>query len=176
MASSRPTRRTVLAGIAATSAAAVAGCLDRSAERSEDEDDEAIVEAAEATASEGKTDPDAWADVEKIRLDAHVGGWVGAEPDFVDRIENPTLVLLEGREYEIVWENRDGAKHNFALHDDDGEVVDEYATGVVEDVGATERLEFEARPEMTTYICEHQPVIQHGDVVVLEDDESRTDG
>ncbi|RQH00864.1 hypothetical protein [Natrarchaeobius oligotrophus] len=169
MSSSRSTRRALLAGAAATVAAGVAGCLDRSTEGpADDEDDEPIVEVAEATASEGETDPEAWADVEEVRLEAYVGGWVGVEPDLIDRIENPTLVLVEGREYEITWENGDAVKHNLALHDGDGEVVGEYATGVVEDLGATETLEFVARPEIETYICEHQPAIQYGAVDVVD--------
>ncbi len=81
-------------------------------------------------------------------------------------------MLIEGNEYELTWTNQDGVKHNLAIHDDEGEVVDEYATGVSEDLGATTTLEFVARPEMAIYICEHQPAIQYGEVVVLED----TDG
>nr|WP_160049071.1 hypothetical protein [Natrialba sp. INN-245] len=152
-------------------AAAVAGCLSEEREDGGDTE-EPVVDVAEATASEGETDPGAWANVDEIRLDGYVGGWVGVSPDHVDRIENPTLVLTEGREYELTWTNQDGVKHNLAIHDDEGEVVDEYATGVSEDTGATATLEFVARPEMATYICEHQPAIQYGEVVVLED----TDG
>ncbi|MEY7852105.1 hypothetical protein AB7C87_23220 [Natrarchaeobius sp. A-rgal3] len=168
---SHPTnRRAFLSTASVALTTAVAGCLsddDNGGER--DDADEPIVDVAEATASEGVTDPEAWAGVEEIRLEGHVGGWVGASPDHVDRIENPTLVLVEGQEYAITWENRDGVKHNLALYDAEGEIVDEYATGVLEDVGATATLAFVARPEMTTYICEHQPVIQYGDIDVLED-------
>ncbi len=63
---------------AALAATAVAGCL--SDDGGADDAEEPIVDVAEATASEGETDPDAWADVDEIRLDGYVGGWVGVSP------------------------------------------------------------------------------------------------
>ncbi|MFP8953447.1 hypothetical protein ACLI4Z_10795 [Natrialbaceae archaeon A-arb3/5] len=187
MGSYRLDRRTVVTAMGATViGAAIAGCLDRGdesdgggdessedgGESSGDGDDvdEPIVDEAEATAAAGDTDPAAWADVERLHLDGHVGGWVGVEPPLIDRIENPTLVLVSGREYELSWTNRDGAKHNFALWNDEDERVGEYATTVSEELGATETLEFVANPELETYICEHQPVIQRGGIDVVDDD------
>lgn len=36
-------------------------------------------------------------------------GWVGTEPEEIEAEENPTLILKEGEEYEIGWEQGDGA-------------------------------------------------------------------
>ncbi|RQG90164.1 hypothetical protein EA462_09250 [Natrarchaeobius halalkaliphilus] len=171
MTPSETDRRTILRHVGATlagSLSASAGCLDRNTEPRTDDADEPIVEEAEATALEGDADPDAWTDVESIRLDGYVGGWVGVEPPHIDRIENPTLVLFDGSEYEITWMNRDGVKHNLALHDVEETVVGEYATGVTEEIGATTTLEFVARSEMVRYICEHQPAIQYGSIDVVD--------
>lgn len=182
MASDRWGRRAFLTRTGATATvAAGAGCLGwgdgtDGAERETDTEDggesesgddaDPVVDEAETTSND--TNLETWADVSEIRLDAFVGGWVGVEPSHIDRVENPTLVLVEGREYEFTCENRDNVKHNLAIHDDDDEVVAELSTGVVADTGATETLSFEATPKMVTYICEHQPVIQLGDIEVVD--------
>lgn len=168
-------RRAFLSGVAAALAtASAAGCLSRGDEvdaaDGSSTDPEPIVDVAESTV--GETEPSAWRDVEEIAFDGYVGGWVGVEPDHIDRVENPTLVLFEGRDYEITWENRDNVKHNLAIYDADDELVEEYVTEVVAERGETATLDFTASSEMTTYICEHQPVIQLGDIEVLEADES----
>ncbi|AGB36013.1 cupredoxin domain-containing protein [Natronococcus occultus] len=144
----------------------VAGCTGR--EDDADQESEPVVDEAETL--ETDTDPDAWVDVDAIRLDAYVGGWVGAEPAHVDRVENPTLVLFEGRSYEITIENRDNVKHNLAIWNAADERVGEYATDVVADTGATETLAFTATDGMATYICEHQPRIQLGDLEIVADE------
>ena len=165
MAAVGPTRRDVLSTLVTAGTVFVAGCVG-SDERTDD-GDEPIVD--EADALENDTDPDAWRDVAEIRLDAYVGGWVGVEPPHIDRVENPTLVLFEGRSYEITVENRDNVKHNLAIWDAEDERVEEYATDVVATTGTTETLSFTATDGMATYICEHQPGIQRGDLEVVDE-------
>ncbi|ELZ02955.1 hypothetical protein C482_04841 [Natrialba chahannaoensis JCM 10990] len=178
----RANRRRVLAGIGGAAAITTsAGCLglrtdpeggvngsDTGAggDESIDDDSDPVTEAAETTVTD--TDPDTWVDVSTIRLDAYVGGWVGVEPDHIDRVENPTLVLVEGQEYELTCENQDNVKHNLAIHDESGAVVDGLSSPIVAALGDTETLRFEVHPEMVTYICEHQPVIQLGDILVVD--------
>jgi hypothetical protein len=160
------TRRQLLASVATGMSLSLAGCTD-----GEDDDDEEasepIVDAAERL--ENDVDPKTWHDVERIRLDAYVGGWVGVEPTHIDRVENPTLVLFEGRPYELVCENRDNVKHNLAIWDATDERIGEYATDVVENTGAEAALTLTASDEMATYICEHQPRIQLGNIEVVPD-------
>ena len=165
----RTSRRAVLGGFAGLcTAASVAGCLGEDDDDNADDDPEPVVDAAEEL--EGETDPEAWADVETIRFDGYVGGWVGVEPTAVDRVENPTLVLREGEEYELVWENMDGVHHNIAFWDADEEVVEDYSSDGNETVGETESLAFRATPEMETYRCEYQRDGQRGDVVIVSDE------
>ncbi|SDR31401.1 hypothetical protein [Natronobacterium texcoconense] len=165
MASSDIRRRTLLTGVGTTVAAAVAGCLGGDPD-SESEEDEPVVDEAETT--EGNTAPDAWRDVETIRFDGWVGGWVGVEPPAIDRVENPTLVLVPGREYEVIWENMDGIHHNIAFWDADREIVEDYSSPGNEVVGEVESLTLEATADIETYRCEYQPEGQRGDVVILE--------
>lgn len=161
-------RRTFLLGAAATVAtASLAGCLRGEDESDGDDETEPIVDVAEAL--EGDTDPDLWRDVEEIRLDGYVGGWVGVEPAHIDRVENPTLVLFVGHTYEIAWENRDNMKHNLAIWNADDERVEGHATDVVADEGGTETLAFTPTAEMAIYICEHQPGIQRGDLEIVDE-------
>ncbi len=161
MNGSNPGRRAFFAGTtAALFGGTLVGCLDSD---EDDQEPEPVVDAA--TSLEGDTDPDVWRDVDTLVLDGYVGGWVGVSPDPIDRVENPTLVLFEGREYEFTWENKDGVHHSIAFWNDDEEVVDEYATDGTDVVGETETLVFEATPEMATYRCEYQPAGQVGDVL-----------
>ena len=158
-------RRTVLSSIAGAAAAvSVAGCLGEREGPAED-DPEPTVDRA--TALEADTDPGAWRDVAELRFDGYVGGWLGLEPAAIERVENPTLVLVEGREYEVTWENMDGIHHNFAFWDENREVVNDYSTDGTDVEGERETLAFEATPEIDTYRCEYQPVGQKGDVEII---------
>ena len=162
-------RRTLLSAVAGSlTAVSVAGCLNGDAGDDGDDSDESepVVDAADSLT--GDTDPDAWRDVDEIRFDSYVGGWVGAAPSAIDRVENPTLVLFADRKYEISWQNMDSVHHNIAFWDEDREVVDEYTTPGNETAGTVETLEFEATPEMENYLCEHQQARQIGAVRVLD--------
>ncbi|WP_394740665.1 hypothetical protein [Natronococcus roseus] len=167
MAAVGTTRRRLLSTLGTAGAVLAVGCVG-SGEDAEDAGDEPIVDEAEAL--ENDTHPDTWRDVAEIHLDAYVGGWVGVDPSHIDRVENPTLVLFEDRSYKISVENRDNVKHNLAIWDRADERIGAYATDIVADTGATETLAFTATDEMATYICEHQPRIQLGDLEVVVDE------
>lgn len=163
-------RRTVLAGLGATAVSSLAGCLSGSdgsdgGSGDEERDEEPVVDAAETTV--GNTDPEAWRDVTEIRFDGYVGGWLGLAPAAIELVENPTLVLVEDREYELTWTNQDGIHHNIAFWDEDRNVVNDYSTPGNETAGESETLVFGATPEMDTYRCEYQPAGQLGDVRLL---------
>ncbi len=165
MATHETGRRRFLSGVGATAGVVVAvGCLGGSEE--DDESDEPVVDVAQTTQTD--TDPEAWTDVWDIRFDGYVGGWVGLHPDPIDRVENPTLVLVGGREYEFTWENMDGVHHNIALLDANEEVVNDYSTPGLTTEGKQETLRFEASPEMEHYRCEYQPAVQNGEIVVID--------
>lgn len=58
--------------------------------------------------------------VAAFRLGGRVPGWQGRQPQEIQGTENPTLSVQEGEVYELTWENLDGAPHNFAFRDDQG--------------------------------------------------------
>ena len=105
-----------------------------------------------------------WQDVDEIVLEGWTAGWVGVEPAAIEAEENPTLVLVEGREYSITWENMDGQPHDIQLWDEDGaEIV---GTEIMDEEGETQTLDFEATAEMVEYICTVHPTTMVGDVEV----------
>lgn len=106
----------------------------------------------------------AGAQAETYRFGGETQAWLGREPDAVADEENPTLELEAGREYEVVWENLDGAPHNFTIQDADGNVLEQSEQNSEE--GATASLTFTARPEMAQYICTIHPSTMVGDLEV----------
>lgn len=92
--------------------------------------------------------------------------WEGKEPVDIDGMENPTLILEDGGEYEIGWDEGDGAPHNIAIHDEDGNRVDGLYTDTVPTPDEDQFLTFEASPEMAVYICEPHLTDMVGDIVV----------
>lgn len=136
-------RRTVLTLAGAGATVALAGCMG-------DNDDE------------GSTDPDDWEDVDTIELNGHTNQWTGISPDAIDDIENPTLVLFEGREYEVTWYNEDGVEHNIAFVDDDGDAI-EASEWTADD---EQTFTFTATEDMVEYHCEPHQTTMVGDVEV----------
>lgn len=157
-----PSRRQLLATLGATPL--LAGCLQSG--ESPAPANEPVVDVAETR--ETDTDPDRWRDVSQIVLDGWVGGWVGREPDVIDRVENPTLVLVDGREYTLEWTNFDEVHHNFSLWDADREIVDDVSTPGTDEHGEGETVTFDATPEIATYRCEYQQAGQFGEVEVID--------
>lgn len=157
------TRRTAIALVGGAIATTLAGCLA-------DEEPEAEIEPDEEEPDDDDPDEvDDWEDVSEIRLETDITVWVGTDPDPIDGEENPTLVLFEGREYAISWENVDGFRHNLELRDAADEIVNDYATDLTESEGETRALEFEASEEMAEYVCEpHEPTMR-GDIELVSE-------
>lgn len=109
---------------------------------------------------------DDWAEVDEIVLDGFTAGWEGIEPAPIEGETNPTLVLTEGVEYDLVWENADGQPHNIEIHDGDGEVVGDYSTEIVEAEGERQTLAIEATAEMAEYVCVVHPTTMVGPIEI----------
>ncbi|MCU4924449.1 plastocyanin/azurin family copper-binding protein [Halobacteria archaeon AArc-dxtr1] len=103
---------------------------------------------------EQSLDPDDWADVTSVRLLAHSAGWIGVEPTMIEGVENPTVLLSEGVEYELTWEEDDCSSHNIELRDVNDQVVGEYVTPIEGGCGVTQSLTFEADSDMQYYVCD----------------------
>ncbi|WP_226022780.1 cupredoxin domain-containing protein [Halomicrobium salinisoli] len=110
----------------------------------------------------GQTEP------ERIELGGDTPGWVGRAPADIEGETNPTLTLVPGRSYEVVWENVDGQPHNFVVRDGDGEDI--VRSEIISEEGATQTVEFEATEAMAEYLCEVHPTTMLGDVSVEEQD------
>ncbi|GAB3031233.1 cupredoxin domain-containing protein [Natronobiforma cellulositropha] len=137
-------------------------------DETEAEDDETEAEDDEAEAADDADDE--WEDVEEIVLDGYTPGWEGVEPAAIEGEENPTLVLYEGREYDVTWENADGEPHNIEIWDENDEVVDDYQTEIIDEQGETQTLTFEASEEMVAYVCEVHIGTMLGDLEIRTED------
>lgn len=146
------TWRTFLATSGSASVAILAGCIGSGDDSDEPTDDES--DGFEI--SSGTT----------IVLDGYSSHWEGIEPSEIEGVENPTLVLSEGEEYEIEWINADNIVHNLEIHDTDGQQVDTLVTEDIQEEGErSEPLSFTASENMSEYICNYHPV-QRGDLIV----------
>lgn len=125
---------------------------DDTARDTEDEQDDENDKDDEEPPS--TTDPEAWEGVDEIVLSATTSSWEGLEPELIEGVENPTLVLTAGNEYVITWENADGQSHNLEVWDDDEAVVADYSTELMAEENETQSLEIVATEEMTEYTCE----------------------
>ena len=102
----------------------------------------------------------------EIEFDAQTAGWEGMAPDEIDGETNPTLVLEEGEEYTMGWNEGDGSTHNIEIWDDNGEVVDDLQTDLESEGGDDQFLTFEASAEMAEYVCEPHEGTMIGDLQV----------
>ena len=95
-------------------------------------------------------------------LGADLNGWVGQSPGSIEGVTNPTLEMIPGETYEVIYENLDGITHDFQILDTDGSTVvdgDE-----VSDSGDTNSVQFTASEEMTDYRCRYHPSSMVGTV------------
>lgn len=154
----------------AAAAAAAAGCLGEpeDAEEGNEAGLAAETDSVENGSPDGSIVPPDWESVAEIRLETNIAFWIGVDPDPIAEAENPMLVLFEGREYAITWENADDFRHNLELRDANDEIVDGYATPTTETEGETQTLEFEASPAIAEYVCAPHEASMRGDVEVLE--------
>lgn len=150
-------RRSALRLLAAgATTALVAGCTEGTGEGEDvpaaDERDEGIDDVAEDGEPPGE--PADWEGVDTVELvvDEDDHSWVGRRPAVVEDVENPALLLFEGREYEFRWTNRDGDVHNLAIWDDDHEPL--AATESIDDEDESAGFVVEASDDMMVYLCE----------------------
>lgn len=114
--------------------------------------------------NESEEAADEWGDTEEIVLSGYVSEWLGLEPNVIDQEENPTLVLYEGREYDVTWQNEDGREHSLAIMNEDDEYFQ--ATEFVDEEGESVTMTFVAIPELSSYICENHPDTMTGDIEI----------
>ena len=142
----------------------IGGSRDRCAPESEFDDEGYGSESDSESDDEQSLDGTVWEDVDEIVLEANVTGWVGVEPAPIEGVENPTLLLFEGHEYEIEWRHGDSAIHNFQIRDVDDESLAE--TELAEPDQTPVSLTIHATAAMDEYVCEPHADMMVGDIVV----------
>ncbi|WP_440008857.1 cupredoxin domain-containing protein [Halomicrococcus sp. SG-WS-1] len=95
-----------------------------------------------------------------------VSGWQGRSPEAIADETNPTLRLVAGQKYVVSWENVDGEPHNFAIENENGEVLKE--TEIISEKGGVQTVEFTAKPGMATYFSQVNPETMRGKIVVRQ--------
>lgn len=134
------------------------------------------VQVGEGTPEE-ETPTEAEEDVDvRYELGAVIGGWQGRLPEergaehAIEGEQNPTLTFEAGNRYLVVWENADGAPHNFTIRDAEGNSL--LATETTDQQGEKQRQTFTARAEMDDYVCTIHPETMRGEIEVSGGDES----
>ncbi|TMT86669.1 plastocyanin [Haloterrigena sp. H1] len=106
---------------------------------------------------------------DEIRLGGQISGWVGQAPETIADERNPTLRLVEGRDYTLVWENLDGAGHNFVIENEAGD--EEFiSTDIFVTEGETQTIEFTAQEGMGEYYCRPHSSRMRGDIELVEEE------
>ncbi|ELZ20924.1 PQQ-dependent sugar dehydrogenase [Natrinema limicola] len=102
----------------------------------------------------------------EIRLGGQISGWVGQEPEPIADERNPTLRLVEGRDYTLIWENVDGAGHNFVIENEAGD--EEFvSTDILAMEGETQTVEFTAQEGMAAYYCQPHTSTMRGEIELV---------
>lgn len=109
-----------------------------------------------------------------IELVARVDGWEGVEPPEIDGETNPTLTLVAGREYVLVWENGDGSVHDIRIVTADDESI--LNSDDARDEGQRVSVEFTASRAMAAYYSTYRPESMRGDIRIVEPTATETPG
>jgi plastocyanin len=103
---------------------------------------------------------------ETYEFGGEVSGWQGRSPASIEGQTNPTLNLQAGETYEFVWENLDGAPHDFTLRDDSESVVEQ--TDTVSEQGGTASMTVSVPESVANYVCTIHPNTMLGNVAFGE--------
>lgn len=147
----------------ATGLSSLAGCADRVTQSTDEEN--AAADGTETPEPRIPSNSQGTGDIPLIRFAAHSNAWVGIGPEGFSEQENPPLNLREGEKYEILWENRDGNRHQFAIVDTDGEKL--AATEPAETNGRVRSLVITASPEMSRYRCSVHTDAEAGEIEIV---------
>lgn len=99
-----------------------------------------------------------------IELGGDLSGWEGQEPSSIVGKTNPRLDLTEGTEYELIWENLDGATHDFQILNARDEILVNSRNEGTQ--GEMVTVTFTASHEMTRYRCSFHPSSMSGTINV----------
>lgn len=147
----------------ATALTSKAGCLDRDTQSADD--GSRAADGQETPTPRIPENSRGTGDIPLVRFAARSDAWVGLGPEGFSDEENPPLRLQEGNEYEILWENRDDERHQFAITDEDGDEL--AATEPAESHGRVRSMVITASPEMSRYRCSFHTDAERGEIEVV---------
>lgn len=156
-------RRSVLFATLA-GASSLAGCTEPFNDQATPTDEETPEPAPEE--GDPRIEEGDWAtgDMPLYRLVARNESWVGQGPESVTDVENPPLRMREGTEYEVIWENRDGERHQLVIADSDGEPV--ASTEPAGARGEVRSVVITASDDLEEYYCDFHADSARGEVRV----------
>lgn len=100
-----------------------------------------------------------------VQFAADSDTWVGSGPEGFSERENPTHHLQKGDDYELLWENRDDERHQFAVVGAGG---DELATTKpAESYGEVRSMVITANPDTNRYLCTFHPDVEEGEMEII---------
>ena len=138
----RVSRRRMLTVAGVIGAAPVAGCLGDSTEFGE-----------------------AWEDVDRIELLASAQNWIGVSPEVIDDRRNPTLVLVQGRTYDIEIENADGNAHQLRILNTNEDTIAESDT--VDQLDARTTVQVDAAGGLAQYFSTEYEATTTGEIQIF---------
>lgn len=101
-----------------------------------------------------------------FQLGGQRSGWQGQAPETIEGATNPPLQVVPEQQYQISWENLDGAVHNFAIVNEDGDIVQ--SSEFMSTQGEAQQFDFTAQETFDQYICEPHADTMRGDFEFIE--------
>lgn len=97
---------------------------------------------------------------ETYELIGQTSGWEGVAPSGIEGETNPTLDVIPGERYQVVWENGDGVPHNFSIVGGHGQTVQ--SSDLMGSEGETQTVTFTAEENYQEYYCQPHPEAMRG--------------
>ncbi|MFW5937625.1 MAG: DUF7282 domain-containing protein [Halanaeroarchaeum sp.] len=106
---------------------------------------------------------------ETYELIGETAGWEGVAPDDIEGETNPSLDVIPGEQYRVIWENGDGVGHNFSIVGGHGQTVQ--SSELMSTEGDTQEVTFTAEEDYQEYYCEPHPEAMRGSFRIVSDDD-----
>lgn len=106
---------------------------------------------------------------ETYELIGQTSGWEGVAPSDIEGETNPTLEVIPGERYQVIWENGDGVPHNFNVVGGHGQTVQ--SSDLMSSEGETQTVTFTAEENYQEYFCQPHPEAMRGSFRTVSGDD-----
>jgi len=100
-------------------------------------------------------------------LTGQTSGWEGVAPSDIEGETNPTLDVIPGERYQVIWENGDGVPHNFSIVGGHGQTVQ--SSELMGSEGETQTVTFTAEENYQEYYCQPHPEAMRGSFRIVSE-------